>query len=327
MTPLAVTMGEPSGIGPDLILALYARRHELALPPFVVFGHAGFLLERAERLGLDLSISEAADEFDTALPVWHIEGDVPDRPGEAHAAAGGVVIAAIEQAVAATRAGECRGVVTAPIHKGALYETGFAYPGHTEFLAALCAENGRTPLPVMMLAHDDLRTVPLTIHVPIADVPGLINRTLIVDTLKVMARDLRSRFGIEAPRIAVAGLNPHAGEGGAIGREEIDIIVPAIEEARSAGIDAVGPLPGDTLFYPPHWRQYDAVLAMFHDQALIPIKTVAFDAGVNVTLGLPIVRTSPDHGTAFGLAGTGKASSASFAAAIRMADEMTRTRA
>jgi 4-hydroxythreonine-4-phosphate dehydrogenase len=165
--------------------------------------------------------------------------------------------------------------------------------------------------------------VPLTIHVPIRQVPGLLNEALIVETLRVMARDLRSRFGIAAPRIAVAGLNPHAGEGGAIGREEIEIIGPALEKARAGGIDAVGPLPGDTLFFPRHWRQYDAVLAMYHDQALIPIKTVAFDAGVNVTLGLPIVRTSPDHGTAFDLAGTGKASTSSFLAAIAMADRMT----
>jgi 4-hydroxythreonine-4-phosphate dehydrogenase len=217
--------------------------------------------------------------------------------------------------------------VTAQIHKGALYEAGFRHPGHTEFLAALCAENGVEPLPVMMLAHEDLRTVPLTIHVPIKDVPGLISVELILETLRVMDRDLRARFGIARPRVAVSGLNPHAGEGGAIGREEIETIIPALDAARGEGLDVVGPLPGDTLFFPRHWRQYDAVLAMYHDQALIPIKTVAFDAGVNVTLGLPIVRTSPDHGTAFDLAGTGKASTSSFLAAIAMAEHMTtRTR-
>lgn len=323
MVPLAVSMGEPAGIGPDLILQLYARRAELALPPFLVFGHAGFLSSRAKRLGLDLVFTDAVSDFAQALPIRQIDGDVVDLPGEVHVPAGSVVIRAIEQAVAATLAGDCRAVVTAPIHKGALYETGFFYPGHTEFLAALCAEDGEEPLPVMMLAHEDLRTVPLTIHVPLKDVPALITRELILETLGVMARDLRARFGVAHPRIAVSGLNPHAGEGGAIGREDMEIIAPAIEAARAAGIDAVGPLPGDTLFYPPHWRQYDAVLAMYHDQALIPIKTVAFDAGVNVTLGLPIVRTSPDHGTAFGLAGTGKASAASMLAALRMADEMT----
>lgn len=329
--PLAISMGEPAGIGPDIILSLYARRAELNLPPFITFGHAGFLAARARRLGLSIECveatpAEAAAIFPRALPVAAIPGDVPDTPGIAAPSAGAVVIEAIARAVAATRAGDCAAIVTAPIHKGALYHTGFAHPGHTEYLAALCAENGVAPLPVMMLAHGDLRTVPLTIHVPLADVPGLVTEKLIRDTLAVMHRDLRQRFGIAAPRIAVSGLNPHAGEGGAIGREEVDIIIPALAAARAAGIDAIGPLPGDTLFYPPHWRRYDAVLAMYHDQALIPIKTVAFDAGINVTLGLPFVRTSPDHGTAFDLAGTGKASSASFEAAIAMASTMSETR-
>ncbi|SFV35274.1 4-hydroxythreonine-4-phosphate dehydrogenase [Devosia crocina] len=328
MTPLAISMGEPAGIGPDVILALFARRAELRLPPFIVFGHTAFLEARAQRLGLAIDVvaaqpGNAAALFGSALPVFNIGGMVEDRPGEPDTGAAGVVIAAIEQAVSAVRMGACRGLVTAPIHKGVLYGAGFTHPGHTEFLAALCAENGVEPLPVMMLAHEDLRTVPLTIHVPIKDVPQLITGRLILETLRVIARDLRARFGLAAPRIAVAGLNPHAGEGGTIGREEIEIIIPALERARAEGIDAVGPLPGDTLFFPRHWRQFDAVLAMYHDQALIPIKTVAFDAGVNVTLGLPIVRTSPDHGTAFDLAGTGKASTSSFLAAIAMADQMT----
>jgi 4-hydroxythreonine-4-phosphate dehydrogenase len=321
-------MGEPAGIGPDLILSLYARRDEQRLPAFVVFGHVGFLRARAERLGIDIAIEPvdvdaAASVFPRALPVVHIEGSVADLPGIADEHAAPVVIAAIEQATHATMTGHCRAVVTAPIHKGTLYHAGFQHPGHTEFLADLCAIDGKPKLPVMMLAHDDLRTVPLTIHVPIKDVPGLISRKLIVETLRVMAHDLRQRFQIAAPRIAVAGLNPHAGEGGAIGREDVEIIGPAIADAQAEGIDAIGPLPGDTLFYPPHWRHYDAILAMYHDQALIPIKTVAFDMGVNVTLGLPIVRTSPDHGTAFDLAGTGKASPSSFAAAIAMAHSMT----
>ena len=326
--PLAVTMGEPAGIGPDLILALYARRQALNLPPFVVYGHANFLKARALRLGLDIGIEAvgadaAVDTFARALPVAHIEGMVADLPGVADEHAASVVINAISEAVQAAMTGHCRGVVTAPIHKGALYHAGFRYPGHTEFLADLCAMGGKPRLPVMMLAHEDLRAVPLTIHVPIKDVPGLIGRKLILDTLRVMAHDLRQRFHIENPRIAVAGLNPHAGEGGSIGREDVEIIAPAIADAVADGIKAVGPLPADTLFHPPHWRQYDAVLAMYHDQALIPIKTVAFDAGVNVTLGLPIVRTSPDHGTAFDLAGTGKASVSSFAAALAVAHTMT----
>ncbi len=326
--PLAITMGEPAGIGPDIILTLFTQREALGLPPFIVFGHAEFFAARARRLGLALDITEASAEeassaFAKALPVLPIAGDVADQPGETSPSSAQVVIGAISAAVSATLSGQCRGVVTAPIHKGALYHAGFNHPGHTEFLAELCAQGEKPPLPVMMLAHEDLRAVPLTIHVPIRDVPGLINGQLILDTLRVMSHDLQSRFGIAAPRIAIAGLNPHAGEGGAIGREDMDIIAPAIAAATAEGINAIGPLPGDTLFYPPHWRQYDAVLAMYHDQALIPIKTVAFDAGVNVTLGLPIVRTSPDHGTAFSLAGTGKASPASFAAAIAMAHKMT----
>jgi len=327
--PLAISMGEPAGVGPDLILQIYARRAELKLPPFCVFGHSGFLKSRAAKLGLDIEIasaraSDSLSGFADALPVVDIDGLVPDHPGKTSMAAAGVVIASIEQAVAATLTGACRGLVTAPIHKGALYHAGFNHPGHTEFLAELCAQGSKPPLPVMMLAHGGLRAVPVTIHVPIKDVPGLLSRQLIVDTVRVVAHDLRQRFGIAAPRIAVAGLNPHAGEGGAIGREDLEIVAPAVQDLQFAGIDAIGPLPADTLFYPLYWARYDAVVAMYHDQALIPIKTVAFEDAVNVTLGLPIVRTSPDHGTAFDLAGTGKASPKSFIAAIGLADAMTR---
>lgn len=326
--PLAISMGEPAGIGPDLILSLYARRAELNLPPFCVFGHTAFLRARAQRLGLALDIVEAApgdavDLFASALPVSPVVGAVSDTPGQTDVRAGGSVIAAIADAVAATLRGDCRGLVTAPIHKAALYHAGFSHPGHTEFLAELCARGGTPKLPVMMLAHGGLRAVPLTIHVPITAVPGLITRELILETVRVVAHDLRQRFGIAAPQIAVAGLNPHAGEGGAIGREELELIGPAIAELQAEGLSVVGPLPADTLFYPAHWAKYDAVVAMYHDQALIPIKTVAFEDAVNVTLGLPIVRTSPDHGTAFDLAGTGRGSDKSFLAAIRLADQMT----
>ncbi|WMT90918.1 4-hydroxythreonine-4-phosphate dehydrogenase PdxA [Pelagibacterium sp. H642] len=328
MPPLALTMGEPAGIGPDLILRLYADRQSLGLPVFAVYGHAEFLAARAARLGLDLDVAtvapEAAEEtYERALPVITIEGDVADTPGVPDPNTAPVVVSAIAQAVEAIQAGVFRGLVTAPIHKAALYGAGFEYPGHTEFLAALCAEDGEIPLPVMMLAHDDLRAVPLTIHIPLADVPGQITPELITATIRVIARDLASRFGIAAPRIGVAGLNPHAGEEGRIGSEELDIIVPALARLRTEGIDVFGPLSADTLFYPPHWRNYDCVVAMYHDQALIPIKTIAFDAGVNVTLGLPIVRTSPDHGTAFSLAGTGRASANSMLAAIRLADAIS----
>jgi len=324
LAPLAISMGEPSGIGPDLILRLYTQRAELQLPPFVVYGNRAFLEARARRLGYVIDFGDAGTPFATQLPVHDIEGMVPDNPGHPTALSGKAVMEAIARAVADTLHGACRGLVTAPIHKGVLYSAGFKYPGHTEYLAALCATPGNAPrLPVMMLAHEALRTVPLTIHVPLADVPHLVTADLIMQTARIVDRDLRTRFGIATPRIAIAGLNPHAGEGGTIGRQEADIIGPAIAGLAHEGIGVEGPFPADTLFYPPHWRQYDAVIAMYHDQALIPIKTVAFDEAVNVTLGLPIVRTSPDHGTAFDLAGTGKGSQASFLAAIRLADRMT----
>ncbi len=326
--PLAVTMGEPAGIGPDLILRIYADRVALGLPPFIVYGNLGFLRARAARLGLGISLVassplSASATFPDMLPVVDIDGLVPDKPGDSSPLSGKVVIEAIARAVEGTLTGDCRGLITAPIHKAALYGAGFRYPGHTEYLAALCASGRSVPMPVMMLAHDDLRVVPATIHVPISKVPGLITPDLLVSTGRIVDRSLRSRFGIEAPRIAFAGLNPHASEGGAIGTEDLDIVAPAVAQLQFENINATGPIPADTLFYLPHWRQYDAIVAMYHDQALIPIKTVAFDEAVNVTLGLPIVRTSPDHGTAFDLAGTGKGSAASFIAAIRLADRLT----
>jgi 4-hydroxythreonine-4-phosphate dehydrogenase len=327
--PIAITMGEPAGIGPDLLLRLYATREEHRLPPFIVYGNGDFLAARAERLGLrfdlgEVAPSEAAEMFANRLPIRHVEGLVPDKPGDPSPLSGKVVIEAIAAATHDTLTGLCRGIVTAPIHKAVLYTAGFKFPGHTEYLAALCATGGQTPLPVMMLAHQDLRVVPATIHVPIADVPGLITFDLLTRTGRIVARDLKSRHGLPAPRIAFAGLNPHAGEGGAIGTEELGVIAPAIRQLVSEGMDVVGPIPADTLFHVPHWRTYDAVIAMYHDQGLIPIKTVAFDEAVNVTLGLPIVRTSPDHGTAFDIAGTGYGSDRSFLAAIRLADKLTR---
>ncbi|MDB5542471.1 MAG: pdxA [Devosia sp.] len=326
--PLAISMGEPAGIGPDLILRLFADRVALGLPPFIVYGHIEFLRARAARLGLAVELAEstpleANDRFPGALPIAHVEGLVPDKPGDPTALSGKVVIEAIAQAVQATMTGSCRGVVTAPIHKGVLYTTGFKYPGHTEFLAALCDRDGNPPMPVMMLAHQNLRVIPATIHVPIREVPALVTVELLVNIGRIVAHDLRTRFGIAAPRLGFAGLNPHASEGGHIGTEDLDIVAPAITQLQHDGILAEGPFPADTLFYPSHWRRYEAVIAMYHDQALIPIKTVAFDEAVNVTLGLPIVRTSPDHGTAFDLAGSGKGSHASFLAAIRLADQLT----
>lgn len=324
--PLAVSLGEPAGIGPDLILRLYAERASLGLPPFIVFGHLGFLNERAARLGLGVELMEVAagdaDAFETALPVVQVEGLAPDHPGNPSSVSATLVRNAIERATAAVLSGECRAIVTGPIHKATLARAGFGYPGHTEYIAALCSGN---PVhePVMMLLHDEFRVVPLTIHVPLAQVPPLITANLVISTVRTVRHDLHTRFGIAEPRLAVAGLNPHAGEAGQIGMEELDIIGPAIAQLRHEGLNVEGPTAADSLFHPPHWLQYDAVIAMYHDQALIPIKTVAFETAVNITLGLPIVRTSPDHGTAFDLAGTGEGSTASFLAAIRLADKLT----
>ena len=328
LPPLAISMGEPAGIGPDLILRLYADRVALGLPPFIVYGNAAFLVSRAQRLRLDIAITPTAAAsaeavFAEALPVADIEGLVPDKPGKLSPLSAKVVIEAIKRAVTETLSGACRGVVTAPINKSALYSAGFTFPGHTEYLASLCAKPGETLLPVMMLATDELRVVPATIHVPLSQVPGLITPALLLATGRIVAHSLRTRFGLPAPRIAMTGLNPHAGEGGTIGMEDLDVVGPAVAQLAHEGIDITGPVPADTLFYLPHWRQYDAVIAMYHDQALIPIKTVAFEEAVNITLGLPIVRTSPDHGTAFDLAGSGEGSTASLLAAIRMADRMT----
>jgi len=322
--PLAVSMGEPAGIGPDVIVQAAARRGELGLPDFVVYGDPSLLAARARRLGLALDVAEGGPETAVGvapgrLVVVPAGGPVADRPGEAVPETAPVVIEAIRRAAADTLAGRTAAVVTAPIHKALLYGAGFGFPGHTEFLATLVARAGAVPRAVMMLADGDLRAVPATVHVPLHAVPDLLTIDLLVETGRIVVGDLRRSFGIAAPRIAFTGLNPHAGEGGAIGREEIEIIIPAVQRLEAEGIAAAGPFSADTLFHPPTWRTFDAVIAMYHDQALIPIKTLAFDRAVNVTLGLPFVRTSPDHGTAFDLAGSGGARPESFFAALRLA--------
>lgn len=330
--PLAVSMGEPAGIGPDLLLQLYAQRKVLGLPAFIAFGSLTFLRARAERLQLEIDLietspSEAHSHFATSLPVFNIAGDCPDMPGEPSPQSAQVVIQSIRSAVEATQSGACRAVVTAPIHKAQLYAAGFSHPGHTEYLAALCEdEQAHVPHPVMMLAHDAYRVVPLTIHIPLKDVAEAITPDLLKTVCRIVSNDLQNRYGIAHPKIALSGLNPHAGEDGTIGIEDRDIITPAIKALNEEGLNIVGPLSADTLFHPPHWQSYDCVIAMYHDQALIPIKTLAFDQGVNVTLGLPIIRTSPDHGTAFDFAGTGRASSKSMLAAIQHADRISRVK-
>ena len=323
--PLALTLGEPAGIGPDITLAAWCRRDELKLPSFYALADPDLLARRARRIGLSVPIRVATPEqatgiFAQALPVVALAEAVTAEPGRPDGSSAPAAIASIRRAVADVFAGRAHAVVTNPVAKAVLYRTGFAEPGHTEFLGRLAQEHtGRSMHPVMMLWSPELAVVPVTIHLAVRDVPQQLTRALIVETGRIVARDLHDRFGIARPRLALAGLNPHAGEEGALGEEDGAIVAPAVEELRAAGIDARGPLPADTMFHAAARRSYDAALAMYHDQALIPIKTLAFDHAVNVTLGLPFVRTSPDHGTAFDIAGTGRASPASLIAALHLA--------
>jgi 4-hydroxythreonine-4-phosphate dehydrogenase len=323
--PLALTLGEPAGIGPDITLAVWQRRDELALPPFYLLADPDFLARRARHLGLDIPLrvvepDAAAKTFASALPVVALAERVTAEPGQPDQSSGPAAIASIRRAVADVFAGRAHAVVTNPVAKAVLYRTGFAEPGHTEFLARLAQEaTGRAAHPVMMLWSPELAVVPVTIHLPVREVPQRLTIELIAETGRIVAHDLRARFGIARPRLALAGLNPHAGEEGALGAEDAAVVAPAVERLRREGIDARGPLPADTMFHAAARRGYDAALAMYHDQALIPIKTLAFDHAVNVTLGLPFVRTSPDHGTAFDIAGTGRADPASLVAALRLA--------
>lgn len=269
--------------------------------------------------------ASAASAFPTSLPVVPLRNRLEERPGTPLPGNAAGVIEAIDRAVALTLSGETSAVVTAPIAKKPLYEAGFAHPGHTEYLAELAERHtGQAVRPVMMIAGPNLRTIPVTIHMPLASVPGALSTGLILETIRIADRDLKTRFAIARPRIAVAGLNPHAGEDGALGAEDRAVVAPAIEKARSEGIDATGPLPADTMFHAAARTGYDVAVCMYHDQALIPAKALDFDEGVNVTLGLPFVRTSPDHGTAFAIAGTGAARPDSFIAALRMAARMAR---
>jgi 4-hydroxythreonine-4-phosphate dehydrogenase len=323
--PLALTLGEPAGVGPGLALAVWRRRVELGLPPFYIIADGEFLARRARHLGLAVALApstprDAAAVFAKALPVVDVGIAVSAAPGRPDASSGPAAIASIRLGVRHVLAGEAAAIVTNPVAKNVLYRSGFAEPGHTEFLARLAAEATGAPMrPVMMLWSPELAVVPVTIHLPLADVPGALDADLIVDTGRIAARDLARRFGIANPRLAIAGLNPHAGEDGAMGTEDIAIVRPAVERLQAEGIAARGPLPADTMFHPGARATYDAALCMYHDQALIPIKTLAFDHAVNVTLGLPFVRTSPDHGTAFDIAGTGRADPSSLIAAILLA--------
>jgi len=323
--PLALTVGEPAGIGPDLALAVWLKRRALELPAFYLIADPDFLARRAAALGLKVPIAavtpaEAADTFARALPVVPLDLPITAAPGVPDATSAPAAIASIKRAVSDVMAGKAAAVVTNPVAKHVLTRAGFPDPGHTEFLARLAQQaNGKSVTPVMMLWSPELAVVPVTIHIPLKDVVSVLTSALIVETGRIVARDLATRFGIARPRLAVAGLNPHAGENGTLGGEDAAIVAPAVKQLRDEGIDARGPLPADTMFHARARETYDAALCMYHDQALIPIKTLAFDHGVNVTLGLPFVRTSPDHGTAFDLAGTGTADPSSLIAALKLA--------
>jgi len=328
--PLALTMGEPAGVGGEITLKAFAARKERSLPGFFVIDDPSRLRQLISDLNLNIEIqvvqtpADAAAAFATQLPVVDVglTGEyIPGKPSPTSAKA---VLGSIDRAVKLALAGSIGGIVTNPIQKSSLYDSGFRFQGHTDYIAHLCPG---LPTPVMMLASDVLRVVPITQHIPLADVPGALTTDLIVETGRITAQALVTDFGIAHPRIAIAALNPHAGESGKIGREEDTLIAPAIAALRSEGIEATGPFPPDSLFHSAARRTYDAALCMYHDQALIPVKTIAFDSAVNVTLGLPIVRTSPDHGTALDIAGKGVASAENLMAAIRMADEMAKRRA
>jgi 4-hydroxythreonine-4-phosphate dehydrogenase len=329
--PLALTLGEPAGIGPDISLLAW-RRREPGEGVFLVIGNRECLARRARLMGLEVPLAaiaepgEAAAVFDEALPVLDMPLKVQPVPGSLDPAAAPGVVGAIEAAVALALEGTVAGIVTNPIHKDALYRTGFAHQGHTDFLAHLARQAGYDAEPVMMLSAGSFRTVPLTVHIPLKDVAGAISEDLILRQARVVARDLSGLIGGPV-RMAVAGLNPHAGENGAIGTEERDIIAPAIARLKGEGLDVTGPLSADTLFHDEVRGRFDVFVCMYHDQALIPVKTIGFHEGVNTTLGLPFVRTSPDHGTALALAGSGDANPSSLLAALRLARQLAAARA
>ena len=332
-SPLAVTIGEPSGVGADIVLAIHHDTRG-SVPPFFVIADPDMLTLRAKRLGIDtaLDVITSPAQLGTlksgALAILPLVNRHCEAPGTIDPANAAGTVEAIDRATALALDGQVAGIVTGPIDKKALYDFGFHHPGHTEYLADLCGrKRGTDFMPVMLLTGPELSCVPVTIHIPLADVPRQLTSELIERTCRIVDADYRERLGIAAPRLAVSGLNPHAGERGAIGSEDETVIRPAIERLRASGIDAFGPLPADTMFHPPARKRYDVAICMYHDQALIPAKTLAFDETVNVTLGLPLIRTSPDHGTAADIAGTGTARPDSFLAALRLARRMADTAA
>lgn len=323
-------MGDPAGIGPDITLRAWHSREKQPLPEMVVLGDLDVLAARANALALDVAFVEVSPTLENlsgagdALPVLSIpvsKAVDAGRPDPENATA---TIKMIEKGVDLIREGRVRALVTNPINKLVMYEAGFEHPGHTEFLGELASPWGKSCQPVMMLVADVLKVVPVTVHIPLEKVREALTTERIVTTARIVASDLRLRFGIEKPKLAFAGVNPHAGEGGSIGQEELTVIEPAIEQLCREGLAVSGPFPADSMFHAAARSNYDAAIAMYHDQALIPIKTLAFERAVNMTLGLPFVRTSPDHGTAYDIAGTGRADPTSLVHALQLArDVMT----
>ncbi|MFT3730832.1 MAG: 4-hydroxythreonine-4-phosphate dehydrogenase PdxA [Hyphomicrobium sp.] len=333
---LALTMGDPAGIGPELALRVWQDRKRDLIPAFALYADIDLIRGLARAAGFDAetviqpvaNATAAASIFESALPVVPVALAKPAVAGKPDVANGAATILSISEAVGEVAAGHASAVVTNPIAKSVLYDAGFKHPGHTEYLGALAQKfwPSAAAEPVMMIAAPMLRVVPVTIHVPLKDVPALLTTDKIVKCARIVDAALKRDFGIAAPRLAFAGLNPHAGEDGALGSEDRSVIEPAIRQLRAEGIDASGPFAADTMFHDAARKTYDAAIAMYHDQALIPIKTLAFDDGVNVTLGLPFVRTSPDHGTAFSIAGKGIASASSLKSALHLAASMSARR-
>lgn len=326
LAPLALTMGEPAGIGAEITLKAWLRRSSDD-PPFLVIGDPNLFEALAGQLGLDVPLvviaepESAASAFANALPILAEELAAPAIPGRLNPANGPCVRRCIERAAALAMQDRVSGVVTNPIHKHTMHQSGFDFPGHTEFLGHLGGGRSR---PVMMLASPNLRVVPVTIHIQLLKAIKSLTTASIVETCRVLETALRRDFALEKPRIAVSGLNPHAGESGEFGDEETRIIAPAIQELSEDGMDVSGPFPADTLFSESHRKNFDVAVCMYHDQALIPIKALDFDRTVNVTLGLPFIRTSPDHGTACDIAGTGRANEESLVSALAMAADMAK---
>ena len=323
--PIAAALGDPAGVGPELFARAWAARRERGLPRFFGVGCAQSVRRVWDGPVVDVSgPEEARERFDEGFPVWTICDSGNTELGVPSAEAAQCALQALEFGIGLARNGAARALVTGPVSKDQLYRVGFQHAGQTEFIADRCGIARSNA--IMLLASDALKVVPLTVHVPLRQVPDLITQELVVARTQAAARGMERSFGIEQPRLALAGLNPHAGEAGALGTEEVEVLRPAVEQLRAEGYDVTGPHSPDAMFTPAARATYDAALCLYHDQGLIPLKALAFDEGVNVTLGLPIVRTSPDHGTAFDIAGKGVASPGPTIAAIRMAAQIVRSR-